>query len=46
MVETMEKYNFKHQINQIEEYIRKTELNQEDMKQINRILFKLRNIDA
>ena len=46
MIETNEKYDFKNLIKQIEDYIRKTELNQDDMKQINRILFKLRNIDA
>ena len=46
MIETKEKYDFKNLIKQIEDYIRKTELNQNDMKQINRILFKLRNIDA
>lgn len=46
MIETEEKYNFKKQIKKIEDYIRKIELNQDDMNQINRILFKLRNIDA
>lgn len=46
MVETKEKYNFKNLLKQIEDYIRINEVNQEDMDQINRILFKLRNIDA
>lgn len=46
MVETKEKYNFKNLLKQMEDYIRKTEFSQEDIEQINKILFKLRNIDA
>ena len=46
MAETKKKYDFKNLLKQMEEYIRKNELNQDDMKQINRILFKLRNINA
>lgn len=46
MIKIEEKYDFKVQIKHIEDYIRKNELNADDMKQINRILFKLRNIDA
>lgn len=46
MIETKEKYDFKSQIKKLEDYIRKVEFSIEDMKQLNRVLFKLRNIEA
>ena len=46
MIEAKEKYDFKSLLKQIEDYIRKNELSPDDMKQINRIIFKFRNIDA
>lgn len=41
-----EKFNFSELIKNIEEYLLTIELNQNEMLQVNRILYKLRNIDA
>lgn len=41
-----EKFNFNELIKSIEEYLLTIELNQNEMLQVNRILYKLRNIDA
>ena len=46
MTEIEEKYDFLGLIKDIEEYITKVELNPDDIKKINRVLFKLRNIEA
>lgn len=46
MIEVEQKYNFKKFIQNIEEYIEDNDLNQTDLKKLNKILFKLRNIDA
>lgn len=46
MIEVEEKYDFSRLIRDIEEYITKVEFNPDDIKKINRVLFKLRNIEA
>ena len=46
MVEVEEKYNFKEIIKKIQDYISQTEFNVNDANQINRMMFKLRNIDV
>ena len=46
MIEVEEKYAFKDVIKKIEDYICNIEFNVDDTNKINRLLFKLRNIDS
>lgn len=46
MIETIEKYNFKEKIKQLEKYLKKNNLENDDIRKVNKVMFKLRNIDA
>lgn len=46
MIEVESKYHFKENIKKIEEYLEENDLDNDELKKIKRLLFKLRNIDV
>lgn len=46
MIETKMKYDFKENIYEIEEYLKVNDLDSIEFKKVNKLLFKLKNIDT
>ena len=46
MIETKVKYDFKENIYEIEEYLKVNDLDSIEFKKVNKLLFKLKNIDT
>ncbi|MBD9074942.1 hypothetical protein EGP91_02915 [bacterium] len=46
MIETKVKYDFKENIYEIEKYLKVNDLDSIEFKKVNKLLFKLKNIDT